>query len=182
MLAAVAMFSIMDVTMKHLVASYPSIQVTFLRGIASLPLLIVAAGIFGRWSDLIPHRWSLHLIRGLLSVLTLWCFIYSVKLLSLADAYTIFMSAPLLITALSVPLLGEHVGARRERIQPEGLFHQQCQAVDVQPEVNGLAVQVDLQRFVETEHRSLPSPSTSLITPSRSLPRMSSVAPLGRRT
>jgi drug/metabolite transporter (DMT)-like permease len=113
MLAAVAMFSIMDVTMKHLVATYPSVQVTFLRGIASLPLLIGAAGIFGRWSDLIPHRWSLHLIRGLLSVLTLWGFIYSVSLLSLADAYTIFMSAPLLITALSVPLLGEHVGLRR---------------------------------------------------------------------
>jgi drug/metabolite transporter (DMT)-like permease len=113
MLAAVATFSIMDVTMKHLVESYPSVQVTFLRGIASLPLLIGAAGLFGRWSDLIPRRWSLHLIRGLLSVLTLWGFIYSVSLLSLADAYTIFMSAPLLITALSVPLLGEQVGARR---------------------------------------------------------------------
>jgi drug/metabolite transporter (DMT)-like permease len=113
MLAAVATFSIMDVTMKHLVATYPSVQVTFLRGIASLPLLIGAVGLFGQWSDLIPHRWALHLIRGLLSVATLWGFIYSVSLLSLADAYTIFMSAPLLITALSVPLLGEHVGARR---------------------------------------------------------------------
>ena len=33
--------------------------------------------------------------------------------LSLANAYTIFMSAPLLITALSVPMLGEHVGWRQ---------------------------------------------------------------------
>jgi drug/metabolite transporter (DMT)-like permease len=113
MLAAVATFSMMDVTMKHLVETYPSVQVTFLRGIASLPLLIAAFGIFGKWRDLIPQRWTLHLIRGLLSVVTLWGFIYSVSLLSLADAYTIFMSAPLLITALSVPLLGEHVGMRR---------------------------------------------------------------------
>jgi drug/metabolite transporter (DMT)-like permease len=113
MLAAVATFSMMDVTMKHLVAFYPSVQVTFLRGIASLPLLFAAFGLFGRWRDLIPRRWTLHLVRGLLSVMTLWGFIYSVSLLSLADAYTIFMSAPLLITALSVPLLGEHVGARR---------------------------------------------------------------------
>jgi drug/metabolite transporter (DMT)-like permease len=113
MLAAVATFSMMDVTMKHLVASYPAVQVTFLRGIASLPLLIAAIGLFGRWRDLIPHRWGLHLVRGLLGVVTLWGFIYAVSLLSLADAYTIFMSAPLLITALSVPLLGEHVGARR---------------------------------------------------------------------
>ena len=50
---------------------------------------------------------------ALLSVATLWVFIYAVSLLSLADAYTIFMSAPLLITALSVPMLGEHVGWRR---------------------------------------------------------------------
>ena len=113
MLAAVATFSMMDVTMKHLVATYPAMQVTFLRGIASLPLLLTAVGIFGRWSDLIPQRWGLHVLRGLLSVMTLWAFIYSVSMLSLADAYTIFMSAPLLITALSMPLLREHVGARR---------------------------------------------------------------------
>jgi len=113
MLAAVATFSMMDVTMKHLVESYPSVQVTFLRGVASLPLLIAAVGVFSQWSTLIPRRWTLHLLRGLLSVMTLWGFIFSVSLLSLADAYTIFMSAPLLITALSVPLLGERVGPRR---------------------------------------------------------------------
>jgi drug/metabolite transporter (DMT)-like permease len=33
--------------------------------------------------------------------------------LSLADAYAIFLAAPLIVTALSVPLLGEHVGWRR---------------------------------------------------------------------
>jgi drug/metabolite transporter (DMT)-like permease len=113
MLAAVATFSIMDVTMKHLVATYPPMQVTFIRGLASLPILIAAAGLFGQWRDLMPRRWRLHLVRGLLSVVTLWGFVYSVKQLSLADAYTIFMSAPLLITALSLPILGEHVGPRR---------------------------------------------------------------------
>jgi drug/metabolite transporter (DMT)-like permease len=113
MLAAVATFSMMDVTMKHLVATYPAMQVTFLRGIASLPLLIGAVGLFGAWRNLVPQRWGLHVLRGLLSVVTLWGFVYSVSLLSLADAYTIFMSAPLLITALSMPLLGERVGARR---------------------------------------------------------------------
>ena len=113
MLAAVATFSIMDVTMKQLVATYPAMQVTFLRGVASLPLLFTVIGLFGRFRDLKPNRWGLHVLRGLLSVVTLWAFIYSVSSLSLADAYTIFMSAPLLITALSMPLLGEHVGLRR---------------------------------------------------------------------
>jgi drug/metabolite transporter (DMT)-like permease len=113
MLVAVATFSMMDVAMKRLVESYPPIQVTFLRGISSLPILFLIAGCFGQWRDLIPQRWVLHLVRGLISVLVLWLFVYSVKLLSLSDAYAIFMSAPLLITALSVPMLRERVGWRR---------------------------------------------------------------------
>lgn len=113
MLAAVVAFTMMDVCMKRLVETYPVMQVTFLRGAASLPLLLAGISVFGRWADLLPRRWGLHLLRGVISVLILWAFIYSVSILSLADAYAIFMSAPLLITALSVPLLGEHVGWRR---------------------------------------------------------------------
>lgn len=113
MLLAVATFSVMDVSLKKLVETYPSMQVTFLRGAASLPFLFGATALFGRWGDLLPKRWPLHVARGLLSVVTLVLFVYSVSQLSLADAYAIFMSAPLLITALSVPMLGEHVGWRR---------------------------------------------------------------------
>lgn len=122
MIMAVATFSIMDVAMKRLVETYSPMQVTFLRAAASLPFLLAATGLFGRWRNLVPRRWSLHLVRGLLSVVTLWFFIYSVKVLSLADAYTIFMSAPLLITALSVPILGEHVGWRRWAAVVAGLI------------------------------------------------------------
>ncbi|NLG77342.1 MAG: DMT family transporter [Xanthomonadaceae bacterium] len=113
MLAAVATFAVMDLSMKRLVETYPAIQVTFLRGVTSLPLLLAATGLLGRWGDLVPRRWTLHLVRGLLSVFVLWAFVYAVKLLSLGDAYAIFMSAPLVITALSVPMLGERVGWRR---------------------------------------------------------------------
>src|SRR5688500_18627559 len=81
MLAAVATFSMMDVALKRLVEIYPVMQVTFLRGAASLPLLIGAAGMFGRWSDLLPKRWTLHVVRGFLSIAVLWCFIYALRLL-----------------------------------------------------------------------------------------------------
>ncbi|HKU13895.1 MAG TPA: DMT family transporter [Steroidobacteraceae bacterium] len=113
MLAAVTTFAVMDVLLKTLVAEYPAMQVTFLRGAASLPLLLAATAAFGRWRDLVAKRWGLHVLRGFLSVVLLWCFVYAVGQLSLANAYSIFMSAPLLITALSVPMLGEHVGWRR---------------------------------------------------------------------
>ena len=113
MLAAVASFAVMDACIKRLVESYPAIQVTYLRGIASLPFLLAATAIFGRWRDLVPRRWILHLVRGVLAFIVLWLFVFSVKFLSLGDAYAIFMSAPLLITALSVPMLRERVGWRR---------------------------------------------------------------------
>jgi drug/metabolite transporter (DMT)-like permease len=113
MLAAVSTFAVMDVTLKLLVEKYPAMQVAFLRGAASVPLVIGANILFGRWRDLVPVRWQLHLVRGFLSVVLLWCFVYAVGQLSLANAYTIFMSAPLLITALSVPMLHEHVGWRQ---------------------------------------------------------------------
>ena len=39
-------------------------------------------------------------------------FIYAVRALSLANAYAVFLSAPLLVTALAVPLLKERADAR----------------------------------------------------------------------
>jgi drug/metabolite transporter (DMT)-like permease len=113
MLAAVATFAVMDVSMKRLAESYPSMQVTFLRAVASLPFLLGATALFGRWSDLVPRRWQLHVVRGFISVATLYLFVYALHRLSLANTYAIFMSAPLLITALAMPMLGEHVGWRR---------------------------------------------------------------------
>jgi drug/metabolite transporter (DMT)-like permease len=112
MLGAVATLSVLDVALKRLGESYPPMQVTFLRGAASLPALLAAIGLLGRWQDLRAQRWSLHVLRSVLSVATLGCFVYSVSLLSLGDTYAIFMCAPLLITALSVPLLGERVDRR----------------------------------------------------------------------
>lgn len=109
MLAAVTTFSVMDVLLKRLTEDYPAMQVTFLRGAAALPFLLTANALFGRWRDLVAKRWHLHVMRGFLSVALLWCFVYAVSQLSLANAYAIFMSAPLLITALSVPMLAERV-------------------------------------------------------------------------
>lgn len=113
MLAAVATFAVMDVSMKRLAETYPAMQVTFIRGLASLPFILLATGWFGRWRDLVPNRWGLHLLRGVLQVATLYFFVFAVGHLSLATAYTIFMSGPLLITALSVPFFGERVGWHR---------------------------------------------------------------------
>ncbi len=57
----------------------------------------------------------MHLLRGALSVVILGGFIYAVRVLSLANAYAVFLSAPLIVTALSVPLLKERADVRNWR-------------------------------------------------------------------
>ncbi|MET0225855.1 MAG: DMT family transporter [Dokdonella sp.] len=113
MLLAVATFSVMDACMKALTAHYPAMQVAALRGLTSLPLIAAWALIDGGARQLVRVRWPLHLLRGALSVLMLAAFAFGLQTLPLAEAYSLFFVAPLLITALAVPILGEQVGWRR---------------------------------------------------------------------
>ena len=109
MLCAVGVFSLMDAQLKLLVEHYPPFQVTSIRGIASLPFVFAHIALRGRLNKLRPISWRWHLFRAVITIAMLVGFIYAVKQLSLADTYAIYMCAPLLITALSVPLLGERV-------------------------------------------------------------------------
>ncbi|WP_407067486.1 DMT family transporter [Marilutibacter maris] len=113
MLVAVAAFSLMDAGLKQLSAHYPSFQVASLRGAASLPFVLVWVLATGGLASLRIRRWSLHLLRGAIGVGMMASFVYALRSLPLSTAYSIFFVAPLVITALSVPLLGEKVGPRR---------------------------------------------------------------------
>jgi drug/metabolite transporter (DMT)-like permease len=112
MIAAVAVFSFMDGVLKFFAMRYPPMEVAVLRGATSLPFTLAPVLIAGRLRDLIPRRWPMHLLRGVLSVVVIGGFIYAVRSLSLANAYSVFLSAPLLVAALSVPLLRERLDWR----------------------------------------------------------------------
>jgi drug/metabolite transporter (DMT)-like permease len=109
MLASVACFSVMDAMLKLLSEHYPSLQVAFLRAAASLPFVLLVIAARGRLDRIKPVNVRLHLLRGALSVLMLYSFITAVRESSLATTYSIFMFAPLLVAALSVPMLKEKV-------------------------------------------------------------------------
>ena len=113
MLAAVATFSLMDAGMKQLAAHYPPLQVTMLRGAASLPFVLVWVLATAGARSIVPVRWGLHLLRGVLGMVMIGCFVFALKRMPLSTAYSIYFVAPLLVAALSVPLLGEKVGPRR---------------------------------------------------------------------
>lgn len=113
MLAAVALFSFMDAGLKGLSTEYPPFQVAALRGAASLPFVLVWAAMTTGLRPLLRVRWPLHLLRGAFGIAMMASFVYALRTLPLSTAYSIFFVAPLLITALSVPMLRERVGPRR---------------------------------------------------------------------
>ncbi|MFD0326588.1 DMT family transporter [Lysobacter gummosus] len=113
MLIAVLMFSMMDALLKLLSEHYPPFQVATLRGLSSLPFVLTWALASVGLRALLRVRWPLHLLRGVLGVGMMAAFVYGVNRLPLSTTYSVFFIAPLLITALSGPILGERVGPRR---------------------------------------------------------------------
>ena len=113
MLFAVAMFALMDAGLKLLAPHYPPLQVAALRGLASLPFVLV--WVLGTVSvkSLLRVYWRLHLLRGVLGVAMMVGFVYGLRTMPLSTAYAITFVAPLLVTAMAGPLLRETVGPRR---------------------------------------------------------------------
>ena len=113
MLLAGLMFAFMDAGMKWLADSYSPFQVATLRSLAALPPVLLWIVLRGRTRTLLPVHWPLHLLRGVLGVGVMAGFVYGVAHMPLSTAYAIVFVAPLMVTALAVPLLGEKVGPRR---------------------------------------------------------------------
>jgi S-adenosylmethionine uptake transporter len=112
-LAGMIAISINDMTIKQLSGAYPLHQIVFTRAVIALALLMVVVRIEGGWSLLRSNRPWLHMLRGLLVVLSNMGFFMALAVVPLADATALFFAAPLFITVLSIPLLGEKVGPLR---------------------------------------------------------------------
>jgi S-adenosylmethionine uptake transporter len=107
-----SLFTFNDALGKWLVADYTVGQILLIRSIAALLLMSpwVIRGFRGLLSS--DQPW-LNLLRVILMVAEVAAFYLAVRGLPLADVMTFYMAAPLMVTALSVPLLGEKVGPRR---------------------------------------------------------------------
>lgn len=113
MLVAVGSFSMMDAGLKTLSATYPPLQITALRALASLPLILIWIAVTTGFGGLLRVRFHLHAFRAALGIMMLATFIYGVRHLPLSLAYSIFFVAPLLITAFAALILGEHIEWQR---------------------------------------------------------------------
>lgn len=112
-LCAFALFATHDVVVKTLGASYSTFQIIFFSGLFSFPLLMLMLMRDEERATLIPvHPWW-SLLRTVAAAITGASAFYAFATIPLAQVYAIIFAAPLLITILSIPILGERVGPHR---------------------------------------------------------------------
>jgi drug/metabolite transporter (DMT)-like permease len=103
----------LDLCAKGLLSTYTLEQFVFLRSLIGLTIFVLLARQFGGLKSLFTKKWPWHLLRTLLATGAMFGFFYGLSRMPLVDALTLGFTAPLMVTALSVPMLGEHVGWRR---------------------------------------------------------------------
>ncbi len=103
----------LDLCAKELLATYSLNQFVFLRSLAGLAIFLTLARQFGGLRSLVTQRWKWHLLRTALACGAMFGFFYGLSRMPLVNALTLAFTAPLIVTALSPPFLGEHVGWRR---------------------------------------------------------------------
>jgi S-adenosylmethionine uptake transporter len=112
-LIGVFSISINDLLIKELSGSYPLHQIVFTRsGIGILFSLMIVQYEGGMGILRTTQPW-MHALRGVLIVIANMTYFVALAVLPLADATALFFAAPLFITLLSIPILGEKVGPLR---------------------------------------------------------------------
>jgi drug/metabolite transporter (DMT)-like permease len=102
-----------DTMAKWLTATYSPLQIVFLRNLVALPMIAALLVALRGGAAFRTRHLKVHALRGLLLVGGAYCFFLGLKYLPLAEATSLVFAAPIFITALSVPLLGDRVGWRR---------------------------------------------------------------------
>jgi S-adenosylmethionine uptake transporter len=107
-LLGVGLFAINDALGKWLVKDYGVGQLMMLRSIGAV--IVLAPMILKlRVNVTDPRQPGLQVLRILVAAADTFVFYYATRYMPLADVMTFYMATPLIVTALSAPLLGEKV-------------------------------------------------------------------------
>ena len=113
MMASMVVFTLLDASAKHVTQSLPPPVAVFFRyfvaGLLSIAVVMRAGGP----QLMVTGHPALQIVRGVLLMVSTILNFVAMMHLQLAQTAAIFFTIPLWVCALSVPLLGEHVGWRR---------------------------------------------------------------------
>ncbi|MQQ10347.1 EamA family transporter [Epibacterium sp. SM1979] len=115
MILTTAIFAVQDGISRHLASEYNVWMVVTIRYwfLAVFVLTLAARKSGGVRKTMQSQRLGLQIFRGLLLATEICVFVYAFTLLGLLESHAVFACYPLLIAALSGPILGESVGWRR---------------------------------------------------------------------
>ncbi len=113
MLLGMFCISLNDLTIKKLSGGYPLHQMVFVRSAIGLVFSLAFVYFEGGWRILKTRRIGLHLVRTLSIFASNMTFFAALSILPLGQTTALFFVAPIVITVLSIPMLGERVGPRR---------------------------------------------------------------------
>lgn len=121
-LASMSIFSVQDALVKWLSTDYWLIQLLFVRSI----VVVIGSGLFiattqGK-SGFQTNRPGAHALRTMFNFCAFLTYYLAVTQMPLANATSIALAAPLFMTALAGPLLGEPVGIKRQMIMVVGFI------------------------------------------------------------
>jgi S-adenosylmethionine uptake transporter len=112
-LFGVIAISVNDMLIKFLSGGYPLHQMVFARSGIGILFGLIFVQLEGGWRILKTKTPGLHALRCALIIVANTCFFAALAVLPLAEATAVFFVAPLMITLLGIPLLGEKVGPLR---------------------------------------------------------------------
>lgn len=115
MIATTAVFAVQDGISRHLASEYNVLMIVMIRYwfFALFVVAFAARRPGGLRRTARTSQPLLQILRGLLLIIEICVMIWAFVLLGLVESHAIFTSYPLLVAALSGPLLGEKVGWRR---------------------------------------------------------------------
>ena len=110
---ALLIFSLQNIAVKWIGGDYSVLEIVTFRSIIALPCTLLFYRYEGKGGLPTTQRYKLEYVRGFLLFFSYTTHFMGLAALPLADVESIRFSAPLMITILSVMMLGEKVGPRR---------------------------------------------------------------------
>lgn len=115
MIAAVTVFAVQDGFSRHLAGTYNVFMIIMIRYwfFAAFVVAMAARQTGGLRAAMRPRFPVLQITRGLLLAVEICVMVIGFTILGLVESHAVFTCYPLLVAALSGPVLGERVGWRR---------------------------------------------------------------------
>ena len=116
-MAGIFLLDLMAVMIRMLAADYPASELAVFRNLFGLVpsalVLWASADWKARGRPMRVRQWPIIVVRGLAVTMAQFCFYLALKQLEFATASTLAFAGPMILTALSVPILGDRVGPWR---------------------------------------------------------------------